>query len=188
MRSPTLVIVPCPECGASAEIVDRFILESTEGPVEHAVVMCIDRHRLTMLVESMARRHPVVAAGPRRTPRHRAGVSSAHRTDGVVMSSTEQHGNPVVATAAWAIHGDPVLLVDAARKLRLGIAQGVYRSHPPGEYAMFGLARLLDAIAFSMHIDGAVHHTVVDRATALAPHGLTPRVTAGRGRRWTPNF
>jgi hypothetical protein len=38
---------------------------------------------------------------------------------------------------------------------------------------MFGLARLLDAVAFSMHIDGAVHHTVVSGATEVAHHVLT---------------
>jgi len=74
--------------------------------------------------------------------------------------------------AAWSIHGDPALLVEAARKLRRGIEVGVYRSHPPGEYAMLGLARLLDAVAFSMHVDGAVHHTVVSGATEIAHHVL----------------
>lgn len=75
-------------------------------------------------------------------------------------------------TSSWGIHGDPAMLVEAARRLRLGIDMGVYRSHPPGEYAMFGLARLLDAIAFSIHIDGAVHHTVVSGATEVAHHVL----------------
>jgi len=53
-----------------------------------------------------------------------------------------------------------------------GIEVGVDRSHPPGEYAMFGMARLLDAIAFSMYVDGAVHHTVVSSATEIAHHVL----------------
>lgn len=85
---------------------------------------------------------------------------------------------------SWTIQGDPALLVEAARKLRLGIDRGVYRSHPPGEYAMFGVARLLDAIAFSMHVDGAVHHTVISGATEIAHHVLdhlpTVRTDAGR--------
>ncbi|MCO1659923.1 hypothetical protein [Pseudonocardia humida] len=75
-------------------------------------------------------------------------------------------------TSSWSVHGDPALLVEAAQRLRLGIEMGVYRSHPPGEYAMFGLARLLDAVAFSMHVDGAVHHTVVSGATEIAHHVL----------------
>lgn len=81
--------------------------------------------------------------------------------------------HPVTEGASsWGIHGDPALLVEAARKLRLGIEMGVYRAHPPGEFAMMGLARLLDAVAFSMHIDGAVHHTVVSGATEIAHHVL----------------
>jgi hypothetical protein len=76
------------------------------------------------------------------------------------------------ATAAWGLHGDPALLVEAARRLRLGIEMGEYRGRPPGEYAMFGVARLLDAIAFSMHIDGAAHPRVVSGATEVAHHVL----------------
>jgi hypothetical protein len=72
----------------------------------------------------------------------------------------------------WGIHGEPALLIDAARKLRLGIELGVCRSRPPGEYAMCSLARLLDAIAFSMHVDGAVHHSVDSGATEIARHVL----------------
>ncbi len=52
----TLEIVECPECTAPAEIVDRFVLESTAGPIEHATVLCVLRHRFTVLVERPARR------------------------------------------------------------------------------------------------------------------------------------
>ena len=37
---------------------------------------------------------------------------------------------------------------------------------------MLGLARLLDAIAFSIYIDGVVHHTVVSGATEVGHHVL----------------
>ena len=43
----------CPECGEPAEIVDRHVLESTDGPIEHATVLCADRHRFTVLVERL---------------------------------------------------------------------------------------------------------------------------------------
>jgi hypothetical protein len=76
------------------------------------------------------------------------------------------------STRSWSITGDPVLLINAARKLRLGVEVGAYGSHPPGEYAMFGMARLLDAIAFSMCVDGAVHHTVVSGATEISRNVL----------------
>ena len=50
----TLEIVECPECAATAEVVDRFVLESTDGPVEHAIVRCVLKHRFTVLVERLA--------------------------------------------------------------------------------------------------------------------------------------
>jgi hypothetical protein len=81
--------------------------------------------------------------------------------------------HPQSDSTSWSIHGDPALLVGAARKLRQGIETGLVRSHPHGEYAMFGMARLLDAIAFSIYVDGAVHHTVVSGATEIAHHVLT---------------
>jgi hypothetical protein len=49
----TLEIVECPECTAPAEIVDRFVLDSTDGPIEHAIVLCVLRHRFTVLVERL---------------------------------------------------------------------------------------------------------------------------------------
>lgn len=49
----TLDVVGCPECAAPAEVVDRFVLESTAGPLEHAVVACARRHRFTVLVERL---------------------------------------------------------------------------------------------------------------------------------------
>jgi hypothetical protein len=34
----------CPECGCRAEVRDRAVLESTDGPVEHAKVFCLSGH------------------------------------------------------------------------------------------------------------------------------------------------
>jgi hypothetical protein len=52
-------LIHCPEvdrmgnvCGAIAEIVDRFVLESTDGPVEHLRTRCIQSHILTCLAEN----------------------------------------------------------------------------------------------------------------------------------------
>lgn len=38
--------VDCPEagCGLPAEVLDRFVLESTDGPVEHFRIRCVNRH------------------------------------------------------------------------------------------------------------------------------------------------
>lgn len=80
--------------------------------------------------------------------------------------------SPTNATSSCGIHGDPALLIEAARRLRRAVDMSVYRSDPPCEYAMLGLARLLDAIAFSIHVDGVVHHTVVSSATEVGRHVL----------------
>jgi hypothetical protein len=34
----------CPQCGALAEVRWRDVAESTDGPVEHAKVVCVRRH------------------------------------------------------------------------------------------------------------------------------------------------
>jgi hypothetical protein len=45
----------CPECGAPAEVTDRFVLESTDGPIEHVRVRCAGMHWFLMSTESLAR-------------------------------------------------------------------------------------------------------------------------------------
>lgn len=34
----------CPQCGEIAEVQWRAVLESTDGPVEHSRVQCLNRH------------------------------------------------------------------------------------------------------------------------------------------------
>ena len=53
MNSFTLQLAGCPQCLAPAEITDRFVLESTSGPVEHVTVRCLNRHRFTMTAEHL---------------------------------------------------------------------------------------------------------------------------------------
>jgi hypothetical protein len=45
-----LQITACPEtgCGLPAEIIDRFVLQSTDGPVEHVRTHCLGRHIFTV--------------------------------------------------------------------------------------------------------------------------------------------
>lgn len=42
--------VTCPEdgCGLPSQVDDRFVLESTDGPVEHVRISCVGRHRFCM--------------------------------------------------------------------------------------------------------------------------------------------
>jgi hypothetical protein len=73
MQLPTLEIMGCPECVAPAEVADRFVLESADGPIEHAIVTCTERHRFTVLVERMASR---TGGRPRPTTARRRRTTS----------------------------------------------------------------------------------------------------------------
>jgi hypothetical protein len=64
---PTAVqLTRCPECGAPAQIERRTVLESTDGPVEHAKVRCVLRHMF--LLPTAALDH-VAATAPDTAPR-----------------------------------------------------------------------------------------------------------------------
>jgi hypothetical protein len=54
-----LELTTCPECGRPAEIVDRFMMPSTDGLVEHIKTRCVTGPWFT------------VPAGYRRHDRHR---------------------------------------------------------------------------------------------------------------------
>lgn len=59
----------CPECGDISEVQDRHVIDSTDGPVEHAKIMCIRRHWFLLPVSAlMAGResasHATVAMAP----------------------------------------------------------------------------------------------------------------------------
>jgi hypothetical protein len=43
----------CPDCGELAEVVDRHVLESTDGPIEHARVRCVRRHHFFLPVADL---------------------------------------------------------------------------------------------------------------------------------------
>jgi hypothetical protein len=47
----------CPQCGEVAEVVDRDVWPSTDGPVEHVHVRCADRHRFVLPAASLERHH-----------------------------------------------------------------------------------------------------------------------------------
>jgi hypothetical protein len=48
-------VIPCPDpvCPAPARVVDRFVLESTDGPVEHVKTHCEQGHGFTLRVASL---------------------------------------------------------------------------------------------------------------------------------------
>ena len=54
----------CPECDAPAEVEWRAVLESTGGPVEHAKVRCLRRHRFLLPVAALEAPAPSVRPRP----------------------------------------------------------------------------------------------------------------------------
>ncbi|MET1058929.1 MAG: hypothetical protein ABWX84_05000 [Nocardioides sp.] len=46
----------CPECDELAEVKWRAVMESTDGPVEHAKVVCVRGHWFLLPVSHLARR------------------------------------------------------------------------------------------------------------------------------------
>jgi hypothetical protein len=48
--------IPCPQCGAPARITERFRLDSTDGPVEHLKIGCVNNHWFTPTAEAVERR------------------------------------------------------------------------------------------------------------------------------------
>jgi hypothetical protein len=48
-----LILIPCPQCQATAEVSDRFCLESTDGYIEHVVVDCVRDHHFRMPVDRL---------------------------------------------------------------------------------------------------------------------------------------
>ncbi len=61
-QNTELDLAGCPECAAPAEILDRFELPSTDGPVEHVTVACVNRHRFTMDAARLPRVRPATDA------------------------------------------------------------------------------------------------------------------------------
>lgn len=56
-------LTTCPECGCPADVVWRDVLESTDGPIEHARIRCLQGHWFLLPVERLA-----LASAPTLTP------------------------------------------------------------------------------------------------------------------------
>lgn len=52
-RLPMLQLTRCPECGATAEIQRRAVLDSTDGPIEHAYIRCVATHWFVMPISML---------------------------------------------------------------------------------------------------------------------------------------
>jgi len=51
----------CPDCREIAEIRDRFVLPSTDGPIEHVRVFCVRRHHFVLPVAGLDRASVLIA-------------------------------------------------------------------------------------------------------------------------------
>jgi hypothetical protein len=60
---PDLLRCPEPTCQTPATVLDRFVLSSTSGPVEHARTSCLAGHGFTPRTDTLAG-WPVMAARP----------------------------------------------------------------------------------------------------------------------------
>jgi hypothetical protein len=60
--------IPCPQCGAPAQITERFRLASTDGPVEHVKTGCERGHWFTPTVDSLHLQPATTAASPALVP------------------------------------------------------------------------------------------------------------------------
>jgi hypothetical protein len=60
--------IPCPQCGASAQITERFRLDSTDGPVQHVKIGCERGHWFTPTVDSLRLQPTTTAASPALVP------------------------------------------------------------------------------------------------------------------------
>ena len=51
----TVELTACPECSAPAEVTEVVLLDSTDGPIEHARVRCVRRHWFFMPTAALVR-------------------------------------------------------------------------------------------------------------------------------------
>jgi hypothetical protein len=70
-RRPSFL--PCPECELPARIADRFVLRSTEGPVDHVALECVAGHHFRMARDRL----PAGTAEQLRAQQSRTGAGLA---------------------------------------------------------------------------------------------------------------
>jgi hypothetical protein len=68
-RNVGLELVGCPQCAAPAEIVERFVLGSVAGPVEHVTVRCVLRHWFALPATQVAATSPAPRPDGKETSR-----------------------------------------------------------------------------------------------------------------------
>ena len=99
-------LVACPECELPAEITERFWLDSTDGPVLHVCVTCVDGHYFRMPAERLsADVQPETVppdAGNQSTPAAPVGFARLPGRLGTVASVLSDGGRNERATPSLA--------------------------------------------------------------------------------------
>jgi hypothetical protein len=55
----------CPQCELPAEVIDRFSLSSTDGPIAHVKIACLAGHVFTPLAEDVTSLDPAAESATR---------------------------------------------------------------------------------------------------------------------------
>lgn len=90
-----LVTHACPECGAPAEQIDRFVLASTDGPVPHVALHCARNHHFRMPVDMLPAPSAPALSSPSATkaePPHRLSRLSFIVSSNGGLSQAAQEG------------------------------------------------------------------------------------------------
>ncbi len=100
-----LQLTPCPQCGLPAEIRARFRLESTDGPIDHVALSCINDHHFRMAVDRL----PVAPLAPVvRAPSSRDQRDSSAANDLVVATVPLTERPPAAVRAGNPAAGGPI--------------------------------------------------------------------------------
>jgi hypothetical protein len=97
-------LTPCPQCGLPAEIRERFRLQSTDGPVDHVAVGCVDGHHFRMAEDRLPAAPVAQSRGSIRSARHDMGVAN----DLVVAIPSTTERPSVTVPAGNAAAGGPI--------------------------------------------------------------------------------
>jgi hypothetical protein len=51
-------VIPCPQFGVPAEVIQRFWLDPTDGPIQHFQTICLSKHWLMPRAETVHQQGP----------------------------------------------------------------------------------------------------------------------------------
>jgi hypothetical protein len=166
----------CPSCGLPAEDIRRFVVDSTDGPIEYLHVCCVQLHRFTIEASAVADAIATETPLPGQVPDTLAVENSApavpppHGGDGPLPPS-EPSTTPDVGVAYLP---PPHTTVDTLRAPRTRLAAGAFFA---GGLSSGFLLSVPVVVAFAVVL-GLMTVAVI---ATLIPMAFASR-RAGRGR------